>query len=143
MTDIQLEWLLRDEVALTAHVEHNVHSVDMMRSMIVDLQRSNADAASSNVLMSEELHMLREKAAALQVQLRQAVNEHNQELNALTQNVSNQPETILLAVNVQRQALDEASEEMGRKVVSGAMDMTVFLKVRVVLVHLEKRDRVQ
>jgi hypothetical protein len=51
LTDVQLERLLHDDVALEAHVETHVASVQTMRSMIEELRTSNAEAASNNLLM--------------------------------------------------------------------------------------------
>eukprot|EP01039_Chlorochromonas_danica_P000725 gene725-787_t len=128
MTDLQLERLLRDEVALMAHVNTNVESVKAMYSMIDELRQSNEEVASANVLMNDELQDLKKRISEQQSVLLKSVEDYKQTFELFQRQMTSKPEEILQEVRVKCNQLDQESEEIGRKLTAGEIDLPSFLQ---------------
>eukprot|EP01031_Cornospumella_fuschlensis_P033865 gene33865-40974_t len=128
MTVMQLQRLLKDPVALEAHADRHVAALDMMRSMLEDLRKDNLSQATHNVLLQDELLLLRSHAIETKRSLQRAHDDYLLEHTQYVQHLNGQPEKVLASVREQQVLSEKVSEQVSEKFLAGQMDLHSFLQ---------------
>lgn len=135
LTEVQLERLLKDSVALEAHIA-SMDSVQAMESLR-DMQReTNAQTVSKNLLLGEEVNKMRHEAESLQDKIRSL----HSELQHLAQEVHKEDtaarEKLLNELKKAVSTLDEESDAIGEGLIRGSVDVPTFKRE-----YLDKRSK--
>lgn len=128
LTDVQLERLLNDDVALQTHIEGlNLESVSSMQSLIQQMQESNMEAVSKNLALGEELNVLDRELNREKQTLKDAITDYENDVLSARIEYAVPAEKILKELKTVRDELDESSEEIGRSFVDGSKELPLFI----------------
>ena len=104
----------------------------MMRSMLEDLRKDNLSQATHNVLLQDELLLLRSHAIETKRSLQRAHDDYLLEHTQYVQHLNGQPEKVLASVREQQTLSEKVSEQVSEKFLAGQMDLHSFLQVIIV-----------
>ncbi|RYY71842.1 hypothetical protein EON63_21400 [archaeon] len=111
------------------YVYRHVAALEMMRSMLEDLRKDNLSQATHNVLLQDEIILLRSHAIETKRALQRAYDEYLLEHTLHMQHVRTQPDKVLASVREQQELSEKVSEQVSEKFLAGQMDLHTFLQV--------------
>jgi ESCRT-I complex subunit VPS37 len=123
----QLERLLKDEVAMRSHAA-SMECVETLRSIRNDLCKSNADDARRNLQKRGDTGTEEEEVLILQNNLRAAATTYRMKLAQYKGKHAMSKEATISQLNSELACLDDRSENLAERFVSGDQDVNTFLQ---------------
>lgn len=128
MTNVQLERLLSDDVALQSHIDGlKLETIKSMESLITQMQDANIEALDKNLVISGELNILERELKKEQDSLRSLVKDYENEVLSARIEYAVPADEIMKELKKNKDVLDEAGEVIGRAFVNGEKDLPSFI----------------
>ena len=126
LSDIQLERLLSDKEALTAHM-HNIAGVSIYTKLREEHRKSNEEIALETLSLEEELSRTEREAIALKKELSESILRYKQKLADINRKYGTSKEELYRILEGQLNSLDDTSESLAKSFINGMMSLTDFV----------------